>query len=273
MYGHSQHQSVSCLPEVAANPRNFESRNASRSFNGGKMTQDNSESVSNQDRLKALRSPAPAPSENSAATGPLPWDSKPVSPEVRAVNISEEAPDAEQIDQIASPSVLIPPSVHKQGPEGKLYYWNGNAWDPRPLAGTWSRIGCWIVDSILAFIVAFITVAIISICVGLVVDPGSMIDVLYTPVLIGAYLCYFACSYVWWGRTPGMMLGRLDVISLTSGQRLSWGRAWLRSLVLALANVSGILALIWVSIASGNPRKQGPHDSAARSLVLQRNRV
>ncbi|MBT5502556.1 MAG: hypothetical protein GWP22_09060 [Actinomycetales bacterium] len=44
------------------------------------------------------------------------------------------------------------------------------------------------------------------------------------------FLAYWAVSYRIWGQTIGMRMGVMVVISKTTGQRWSWGRAWLRTI-------------------------------------------
>jgi uncharacterized RDD family membrane protein YckC len=121
----------------------------------------------------------------------------------------------------------------------------------------------------MAFFVAVIAFSSISI-VGL--GSGSSLD-LSAPIswltAITVFLTYFAASYRLWGKTPAMMLGKLSVIDANTSARLSWGRSYLRSLVLSVQILTGILTIIWLVVAASSQSKQGPHDRAGRSLVVR----
>lgn len=144
---------------------------------------------------------------------------------------------------------------------------------PMPLAPIWTRTWCWFIDSTLSFVLSLLVVsiffALLNLSFGLS-DESSLFLILVFGGLFGLSLTYFAASYVWWGRTPGMMLGRLYVADLETFARLSWGRAYLRSLVLNLAQGFGLIAIIWIAITSSDPLRRGPHDKAGRSIVMRR---
>jgi len=163
------------------------------------------------------------------------------------------------------------PGVYPGQMPGELRYWNGASWDPRPVAGIWTRLWCWVIDDIIAVVLALAATMLLLIVPILIIgsDNGA-IGILVWMVLLPLFLGYYAASYVWWGRTPGMMLGKLDVVSVRTGGRLTWGPAWLRSLVLALGHICGLMAIIWLIITASNAQRQGPHDSAAGSIVLRR---
>jgi len=90
--------------------------------------------------------------------------------------------------------------------------------------------------------------------------------ILTWPLVIGVYLGYFAVSYAKWGRTIGMRWISARVIDENTAENLTWGRAWLRSLVLNLAAFP-FVGFLWWALTS-NEMKQGPHDKAAKSLVV-----
>jgi hypothetical protein len=148
--------------------------------------------------------------------------------------------------------------------------WTGSSWDVRPVAGIGTRVWCWIVDQLVVGVVSLVVAMAFGVPVVLIAGQDSpAVGAVALIAFAVAYVGYFAVSYRVWGRSPGMMLGRLWVVSVRSGVRLTWGAAWIRALVLSVANVSGILAIIWLAVAGGSARRQGPHDSAARSVVLQ----
>jgi len=241
----------------------------------GDMTQDAagtaSQGTSNQDRLKGLRSEAPSAQPPGAADGvraALPW-------EVPSSRISESSfgPGLGHASGAgANPSAL--PGVYPGSTPGDLRYWTGLAWDPRPVAPVWTRVWCWVIDNIIGGMVAFGVGVVLIIPLLLVAGDNSDLvnaaGVVVWIVVVIAYISYFALSYRIWGRTPGMMIGRLDVIRLDAGVKPALGPAYLRALVLVVAQVSGILSIIWIVVTSGNARRQGPHDSAAKTVVLRR---
>ena len=152
-----------------------------------------------------------------------------------------------------------------------LRYWNGTEWDPRPVARTWTRVWCNVIDNVLASIV-WIVLAFILLIPFVLLDPsgdnplGGGISILS---LIVGFVGYFSVSYRLWGRTPGMMLGRLYVVHIPSGQsRLTWGTAIGRSAGLILGYACGIFTLIWLVSTASSRTKQGPHDNWARTGVL-----
>lgn len=143
------------------------------------------------------------------------------------------------------------------------------------MAGTWVRVGCYVADQAVAFILA---AGISAIALApFSNDPSSSgrsrddpLNGVAFLVICLVYLAYFAGSYHWLGRTIGMRLGRLYVVGIDSGGNLSWGRALLRALVLGIGSGCGLMTIIWVAVTATSASKQGPHDSAARSVVLQR---
>ena len=241
------------------------------------MSENNPVADSNRDKLKGLSTPATdqaSPGSAPAPSGPLPWDNKPTSaapsPQPRAVPEPFMANLASAPTESAQLSGALPGVYPGQMP-GELRYWNGASWDPRPVAGIWTRLWCWVIDDIIAVVLALAATMLLLIVPILIIgsDNGA-IGILVWMVLLPLFLGYYAASYVWWGRTPGMMLGKLDVVSVRTGGRLTWGPAWLRSLVLALGHICGLMAIIWLIITASNAQRQGPHDSAAGSIVLRR---
>jgi len=137
----------------------------------------------------------------------------------------------------------------------------------------------WFVDTTIAFLLtalaagvpagaALLGVLLGGFAIGL---PENVVQILgfivYFSLIIAVYLAYFAVSYVRWGRTLGMRWASLRVIDQTTAENLTWGRAWLRSLILNVALVTP-MQFVWWGLTA-NDMKQGPHDQAARSLVVR----
>lgn len=171
-----------------------------------------------------------------------------------------------------SASVTGAPGIYPgPGSATGLRYWNGTEWDPRPVARTWTRVWCNVIDNVLASIV-WIVLASILLIPFVLLDPsgdnplGGGISILG---LIVGFVGYFSVSYRLWGRTPGMMLGRLYVVHIPTGQsKLTWGTAIGRAAGLILGYACGIFTLIWLVSTASSRTKQGPHDSWARTGVL-----
>ena len=137
----------------------------------------------------------------------------------------------------------------------------------------------WFVDTTIAFFLTALlagvpaTAALLGVLSGgLAIGlPENVVVILafivYFSLIIAVYLAYFAVSYVKWGRTLGMRWASLRVIDQTTAANLTWGRAWLRSLILNVALVTP-MQFVWWGLTA-NDMKQGPHDQAARSLVVK----
>ena len=88
---------------------------------------------------------------------------------------------------------------------------------------------------------------------------------------MAAFLAYFVLSYRFGGRTLGMMICGIALVHLPTGsQRLTWGGALLRAVVLGAGFICGVTVLVWLVITAASRTKQGPHDLAARTGVLGR---
>lgn len=162
----------------------------------------------------------------------------------------------------------------------EISFWTGAEWDARPVAPTWTRVWCNVVDGVLATVLFFVLAMGAS---ALLLVTGSepsgqqgsspLENAVFTSTLIVSFLGYFTVSYKLWGRTPGMMLGQLYVVRIVGDTtRMSWSDSFLRALVLCIGYTCGIMAIIWLTITASSRTKQGPHDSAAKTVVLVRRR-
>jgi len=73
---------------------------------------------------------------------------------------------------------------------------------------------------------------------------SALHQVLFRLKFIVLKLFYCAFSYRICGRIPAAVIDRLYVISLETGRKLSWGRAWPRTLILLAGQLTGFLAII-----------------------------
>jgi len=132
-----------------------------------------------------------------------------------------------------------------------------------------------LVDTTIAVILALVvwvifalSVSLIGSTLGLPEDPYlTIMSLISWPLFLVVYLGYFTVSYAKWGRTLGMRWISARVIDENTAENLTWGRAWLRSLVLNLAALP-FIGFVWWALTS-NDMKQGPHDKAAKSLVVE----
>lgn len=78
---------------------------------------------------------------------------------------------------------------------------------------------------------------------------------------------------VWWmfaerGAGPGMRALRLELVGTADGAPIGWGRFFLRQLVLGACAALALPLVVLVIMLIINPRKQGWHDLAAKSIVI-----
>ena len=127
------------------------------------------------------------------------------------------------------------------------------------------RLLAYIIDSLLvAFLVGAIWVVVIffySIFIG--EPPDQMPIVGATGILIS--LLYFP---FWWsrdGQTLAMMPLGLRVVDEESEATISFGRAFVRLIVLAISIAVFFLGVLWVFV---DGRRRGWHDLAAHTIVI-----
>lgn len=126
----------------------------------------------------------------------------------------------------------------------------GQAWEFQ-FAGIWARLGAWIIDTILVFLLVLATSTVIPVFAG----------------IISAWLYYTLFETGGWQATPGKRLVGLKVTDI-NGVRLrftrSSGRFFGRFLCTATLGI-GFLRAGWT------PNKQGLHDLVAGTFVLYRS--
>ncbi|HEU4546413.1 MAG TPA: RDD family protein [Microlunatus sp.] len=68
---------------------------------------------------------------------------------------------------------------------------------------------------------------------------------------------------------PGMRLDSLQVVGLSDGRPLGWGRVLLRALVFAGLTVTVVGLVAMLIVLTRHPRRQGWHDLAANAVVIK----
>ncbi|MFP5282226.1 MAG: RDD family protein [Actinomycetes bacterium] len=93
-------------------------------------------------------------------------------------------------------------------------------------------------------------------------------------IVIGAVLLLAWIGLVWWmfvarAAGPGMRVMRLQLVGLSDGRPLGWGRFAVRELVLAALTVSVLGLVLMIVFLVAQRRRQGWHDLVANSVVIK----
>lgn len=152
----------------------------------------------------------------------------------------------------------------------------------KPYAGWWSRVGAYLIDGLLAFLVVVIPVA-----VGLVI---AFIDVEYNDysdeivassinwggIALAALGALLGVLFVVWNRgirqgSKGQSLGKtmlgIEVVSVETGQHLGAGMGVLRMILEMIFGNACFLDYLW---PLWDDRKQSWHDMVVKSVVVQK---
>lgn len=180
------------------------------------------------------------------------------------------------MDDLSTPdSPSMPRGIYPIDNEpATLRYWDGRAWFGGPVASIGAR--CWgnALDVVLAFIIFFVLFILFAIPVPSTEGPDPVANqtgmtIAFFAALLFGFVGYFVLSYRLWGRTIGMQAAGTYIIHVPSGQeKLPWGPALMRALVLSAGYICGLLWLVWLLITATSKTKQGPHDVAAKTAVL-----
>jgi uncharacterized RDD family membrane protein YckC len=140
--------------------------------------------------------------------------------------------------------------------------------DPGGYAGIVSRGVAFTVDAVVALFVCTVGLEVVTIALASVGFDSQWRDdasaalgyVLALPVVFAIY-----CAGFWTllGRTPGMMLLGLRVVTV-DGARPRAGRSIVRALGYWLSSIL-LLGFAWIAV---DPRRQGFHDKLAGTLVI-----
>lgn len=233
---------------------------------------------SNRDRLRGLNDASPASPE-----GIDPWQSESFS-RTPSPDTSQGASAARgdapawsgsnpqvgaraAFNQPVRDATLSPPCTWVDARTQIPYVWLTPDLQPMRRATVGARIGIFVVDLVIALCVAF-AVTLVPAFLGAASGNDDFWGPIAFVTFVVAFLAYWAVCYRVWGQTLGMRLGRMQVISKSTGATLSWGRSWLRSFVLILYIPVPFGWIIWWAVAGGSQWRQGPHDFAANSIVV-----
>lgn len=192
-------------------------------------------------------------------------------------------------------STLFPEELasHAAAPAGPtippLFASSAEAATPLPVAtldyaSFWQRFGAWVID----LVVLMIPSSIVSYAMGgigafehllaqIQATPNAMSAALIEYALatrsinlaitVIGFLYYALFEASRWQATPGKLALRLRVTNL-DGHRLSIARASLRNVVRLANLITGLIPFICYIAVAWTQRKQGLHDLAARTLVV-----
>jgi len=123
-------------------------------------------------------------------------------------------------------------------------------------AGFWIRVGAYLIDAVILFIVDLI--------VGLIFRNNQGLQSLIELIVSLGYFVYF-WSASGGGQTVGMRALKIKVVK-TDGSQLDYGGAVLRYVGLLVSFIVIFIGVIWVAF---DPNKQGWHDKIASTYVVR----
>jgi len=123
-------------------------------------------------------------------------------------------------------------------------------------AGFWIRVGAYLIDAVILFIVNLI--------VGLIFRNNQGLQSLIELIVSLGYFVYF-WSASGGGQTVGMRALKIKVVK-TDGSQLDYGGAVLRYVGLLVSFIVIFIGVIWVAF---DPNKQGWHDKIASTYVVR----
>lgn len=181
--------------------------------------------------------------------------------------------DASGVDTVLSGSIRVPegmaPPCSWRDPISKEgFVWLAENQEPQRRAGVGARLLYFLFDLVIAFVVAFVIVLVPLALLGDVLSEEVAAPLTFI-FFWAAFAAYWAICYHLWGQTLAMRLGRIRVIDKGSGAPLSWGRSWLRAVVLLVSIPVPAGWIIWWAVTGTSEWRQGPHDFAAKSVVVE----
>lgn len=141
-------------------------------------------------------------------------------------------------------------------------------------AGFWIRVGAYIIDQILLYVVNLIITLVLGAVAGLAVRAGqeptaqlaaSLIVILLQIVVAAAYATFFVGKY---GATPGKMAVGIMVV-MSDGEGVSYGRALGRYFATIL---SGLILGIGYLMIAFDDEKRALHDRICDTRVIKKAR-
>ena len=141
-----------------------------------------------------------------------------------------------------------------------------------PLASIGQRMLAWVLDGL---ILAMPSLVLILLAADINFTTGKVVVPEWVTIVVAAISAGYQIVMVRWrGQTVGKMALGIKVVHAVDGERVSWWSAGLRGLVPWLVSLLpiGVFAfLLWLGVyfvAALDPHRQGLHDKAAGTLVI-----
>ena len=124
-----------------------------------------------------------------------------------------------------------------------------------PRADFWYRLGGFLVDGVILYVVGLV--------IGLIFS-GNLVSQILISLAAGiAYsVCFIGSGS---GQTPGMRLLNIRAVDAVTGGRVDYGRAFVRYLVGIVSQLPCYLGYFWML---WDPEKQTWHDKVAGTYVV-----
>ena len=233
------------------------------------------------DPAEAPEAPGDAPAPAPSRPAPMPWEQPQTAPpaQPRSTIISAEPVLTDQPGAPAPEVSWAPPPPPTQerlvpGATGFVF------------ASTSRRFVAWVIDNILIAIPVFVLAAVAAVVLSIDTQRDSTaVTAAYSVIYVAFSFVYFVLF--WTSKrpaTPGMRALKVQIGTAFDGRPLAFGPAILRwallgyplsltYLVPSIAGLLSLLALVWYIVllltTIGSDTKQGLHDQAARTAVVQ----
>src|SRR5580765_1983998 len=139
------------------------------------------------------------------------------------------------------------------------------------LAGLGARLGAYLLDAVPVAIAYGAAGAVWYLGVGMTVQ--LVVSIAAAVIALGWGI------FVWsrlatTGRSPGMTITKVELIGYRNGKPLGWGKVLGRYLIFAVIGATGIGLIVLIIVMVLNPLRQGWHDLAVGSIMIEaRQRV
>ena len=234
------------------------------------------------DPAEAPEAPGDAPAPAPSRPAPMPWEQPQTEPfaQPRSTIISAEPVLTDQPGAPAPEVSWAPPPPPTQerlvpGASGFVF------------ASTSRRFVAWVIDNILITITVFVLGAVAALVLS--IDTELDTTTLYAAFIVISVALSFVYFVLFWTSkrpaTPGMRALKVQIGTAFDGRPLAFGPAILRWALLGyplslgyflpstLANVASLALTVWYIVllltTIGSDTKQGLHDQAARTAVVQ----
>jgi len=136
------------------------------------------------------------------------------------------------------------------------------------------RLAGFIVDVlVIVVILFFVVVSFVDVDELAPTEPIPTRVLFVSQLIVVVYMVSFTATR---GQTPGKMAARTKVVDMDTGEIPSWSQAFVRETLPVLVGAIptfGFLTFVIYAWLLWDPRNQGLHDKAARTLVIDIDRL